>query len=227
MASVTRDRLSAAIQRHGPRSLATAVKDRLVGLAYLDEHHVWYVLDLANVPELTLADGYALRRVEDGAKLERVLIDVRPEIARSRLSEGHQLWVVERGAEPAFNCFIFFGQTPVRAAAGRSLALPPDTVCLEDSVTAAAHRGHGIAGAAWSAIARGLHQDGLKVLITKVAVDNVPSRKAVEKVAFVAAEVMHLRRRGVVEHVAVEPEPVELTPAARATAEALARSLVR
>jgi GNAT superfamily N-acetyltransferase len=227
MASVTRNRVSGAVQRHGVAGLVSVVANRLVSLAFLDEHHVWYVLDLTRRADLPLADGYELRRVEAVSALEQVLIDVRFDVARARLKEGNQLWVVDREGEPAFNCFIFFDQTPVRAASTRSLVLPPGTACLEDSVTSADHRGRGIAGAAWSLIATELRENGVEVLVTKVAVENAPSRKAVEKAGFLPAAVMHLRRRGFVEHVEVEREPAALTPASGAAIDALSRSLAR
>jgi hypothetical protein len=227
MAAISRDRLTGAVRRHGPGGLASVIANRLVRLAFLDEHHVWYVLDLDDVIDRPLADGYELRRVNPGEELGAALIDVRPDIAAARLAQGNELWVVEADGEPAFNCFIFFGRTPVRAAAGRSLLLPPGTACLEDSVTASDHRGHGIAGAAWSVIAKGLRDRDVEVLVTKVEVENVPSRKAVEKVGFLPAATMHLRRRGVVEHVAFEHEDTELTSAGAATAAALSNRLER
>jgi RimJ/RimL family protein N-acetyltransferase len=227
--AITRERFSTAVQRHGPGSLASVIAHRLVRLAFLDEHHVWYVLDLAEIIDRPLADGYTLRQIDPNEDLGAVLIDVRPEIAGPRLAEGNQAWVVEDAeGDPAFNCFVFFGRTPARAAESRSLLLPPGTACLEDSVTAAAHRGHGIAGGAWAKIAAGLRDDGFEVLVTKVEVENVPSRKAVEKIGFLPAAVMHLRRRGVVEHVAFELQhDTELTPAGAAATAALSQTLVR
>jgi RimJ/RimL family protein N-acetyltransferase len=226
MAPLSKKRMSAAFQRHGPGGLAAQIANRLVRLAFLDQHHVWYVLDLAERRELPMPDGYVLRRVDRQDDLDRWLIDILDEIAAERLAAGNQLWAVERDGEPAFNCFIFFGRTPVRAASGRSLLLPPGTACLEDSVTAADHRGHGIAGAAWCAIAGELLDAGFEVLVTKVEVDNHPSRKAVEKAGFLPAAVMHLRRRGLVEHVAFDPEDTELTSAGATAAAALRESLV-
>lgn len=227
MAAVTRERLIAAARRHGPASFARAAGTHLVRLGFVDEHHVWYVLDLNDTVSLPLAEGYELRRVSAGDELESRLLDLRPEVATGRLADGNDLWVAECDGDPAFNSFVFFGRTPVRAAASRFLELPPGTACLEDSVTAAEHRGRGIASAAWSLIARELRDRGFSVLISKVAVDNAPSRRAIEKVGFVGAAVMHLRRRGLAEHVDIKPEATKLTPAGAAAAEALARSLSR
>ena len=86
--------------------------------------------------------------------------------------------------------------TPAIAAPGGQLQLSAGTVCLEDSVTAAPARGRGIGPAAWSAIADALGDEGQRHIITKVAVDNVPSRRAVEKAGFDAVALMHFRRFG-------------------------------
>jgi GNAT superfamily N-acetyltransferase len=69
-------------------------------------------------------------------------------------------------------------------------------VCLEDSVTAPLARGRGVAPAAWSAIADELAGEGVRRMITKVRVDNLPSRKAVEKVGFEGVALMHFKRIG-------------------------------
>jgi RimJ/RimL family protein N-acetyltransferase len=76
------------------------------------------------------------------------------------------------------------------------MALAPGTACLEDSVTASAARGRGVAPGAWTAIAEGLAAEGVRRLITKVEVDNIPSRRAVEKVGFRAVSLMDFVRVG-------------------------------
>lgn len=214
------------------------ISRRLRGLAIADEHHVWYVLDLDRVERLPLADGYELRLAGD-ADIDLVAAS-RPraeggatggegawwaEMARGRHSEGVQMWLVTQGADPAFSCWIYPHEQP--DVAGGDLELPPGVALLEDSYTHATHRGRGIAGAAWTAIAQELARDGYKVLITKVEVDNVPSRRAVEKGGFRTASVMHFRRRGPRERVLFEPGADDLTPAERETAEQLERTLTR
>jgi GNAT superfamily N-acetyltransferase len=229
MPSLNKERLSAAVQHHGPLELAALVRDRLKALAYLDEDHVWYVLELSNIEGLAMPPGYTLRqaRSEDDVRLAATLPGYRADVTRARLADANQVWLVTAGDEAAFACSIFFGSTPVLAAAQRSLSLPPGVACLEASVTAEPHRGHGIAGAAWTAISKQLRTTGIEVLITKVEVENVPSRRAVNKAGFVPARTMHFRRRGLREHVAFDSWSAELGDAGEQTAQALERLLVR
>jgi RimJ/RimL family protein N-acetyltransferase len=221
-------RLRRAIRHHGAAGLARQSALRLRDSVYLDEHHVWYVLDLDRVEQLPLAEGYELRLAGDEeVDLIGALDTVSAEEARARHSAGVQLWLVLRGAAPAFSCWIYPRETPLRASSSRILELPPGVASLEDSFTDASHRGRGIAGAAWTAIALDLARHGDRVLITKVEVENVPSRRAVEKAGFRAASVMHLRRRGLREHVDFEWTAHELNAAEHETAEQIERSLRR
>jgi RimJ/RimL family protein N-acetyltransferase len=107
------------------------------------------------------------------------------------------------------------------------LRLPPGVVTLEDSFTAANHRGKGLAGAAWTEIAKGLRATGVEAIITKVEVENIPSRKAVLKAGFREVSVMHLRRRGRHETVEIERLHTELTPVAQRTSDEIAKRLER
>jgi L-amino acid N-acyltransferase YncA len=93
-------------------------------------------------------------------------------------------------------CWIYNGRAPVAAARGGWLELPPGVACLEDSVTAASHRGRGIAPRAWDQIAVALRKRGVATMITKVEVDNAPSRRAVEKAGFVGVAVQRMARTG-------------------------------
>ena len=78
------------------------------------------------------------------------------ELAKLMRSESHFL-----------ACWIFRERTPVFAARSGWLKLPLDTVCLEDSVTSPAYRGRGLAGAAWSEIARVLQGQHVGAMITQ------------------------------------------------------------
>ena len=69
-------------------------------------------------------------------------------------------------------------------------------MCLEDSVTSSAYRGRSVAPAAWSQIADSLEQAGVESIITKIDENNVPSRRAVEKVGFREIATMRYRRQG-------------------------------
>ncbi len=191
-------RVRRALARYGLAGALRAAWHRLLGLVYLWEHHVWYAMDLAgDRPRRDLGPGLATRRGSDSdVALLAQLPTVGEAEARERLAEGNALWLVVEEGTPLFACWIFFAQTPVIAAHGGQMRLAQGTVCLEDSVTAEAARGRGVAPGAWSAIADGLAGEGFQQLITKVDVQNIPSRKAVEKVGFRPAGVMHFLRLG-------------------------------
>lgn len=189
-----------SLRRHGVAgSLRRALRVAVGSLRhriYLQEQHIWYRLDLAAArPHPPLPTGFALGR--SGAAglgfLERLETVGRRE-ARRRLADGADLWLLQEGGRAAFCCWIFRERTPVLAARGGWLQLPADTACLEDSITASDYRGRGLAPAVWSRVADALASQGLSVLVTKVAEDNLPSRRAVEKAGFQAVAHMRLAR---------------------------------
>jgi RimJ/RimL family protein N-acetyltransferase len=172
----------------------------------LNESHVWYELDpTSERPRRVLEDGLVLRRgeVADVAMLAD-LDTIHGEAARSRLEDGNDLWLVLDGDQPLFSCWIFRRRSPAVAAPQGELELARGMVCLEDSVTAPAARGRGVAPAAWSAIADDLADEGVRRMITKVEVDNVPSRKAVEKAGFEGVALMHFKRIGPLRRTSVQ-----------------------
>lgn len=181
---------------------------------------MWYTLDLAGERKRRpLAGDLTLHA---GSPADCDLLDELPTVSpaqgRARLAGGNDLWMVLEGGHPLFSCFIFRASAPAIAAPNGSLTLPDGTACLEDSVTGAAARGRGIAPAAWSAIADILTGEGLHDLITKVAVENGPSRRAVVKAGFRPVALMQFRRIGTLRrtHVYGLDDPV---------GEALARTL--
>jgi RimJ/RimL family protein N-acetyltransferase len=222
---------------------------------------VWYVLELNRVEPRELAEGYELvlagpREVELVARLVKDALAeqfARAEASdtpsatpqamdapgftdsetRRRLDQGAQLWTVVKGDEAAFACWIFPRVTPVLQARGGTYTLPEGTACLEDSVTSPNHRGRGIAPAAWTAIAQRLSAQGFEILITKVNVENVPSRRAVEKSGFRGVNVMRYKRRGPLARVRFDPLPAgesgeaDATDRERAIGAELARGLER
>ena len=103
----------------------------------------------------------------------------------------------------------------LEAARGGWYELPDGVACLENSLASPKHRGHGIAPAAWAGIAASLRDDGFEVLITRAEVENVAVRRALEKIGFRAAGVMHRSRRGVRSRVVFRDESTELTAAER------------
>jgi GNAT superfamily N-acetyltransferase len=199
-------RTQRALRRYGVRGALRRAWERAWRHLLLSESHVWYELDPAGArPKPPLAQGLTLRRArEPDLPLLDQLDTISPVEARVRIDEGNDLWLVLEGGRPLFSCWIFRGRTPAIAAPGNQLPLRMDTVCLEDCVTAAAARGRGIAPAAWAAIANVLADEGQHHVITKVGVDNAPSRRAVEKAGFEPVALMQFRRRGPISRTSVK-----------------------
>lgn len=192
------ERLRRELARRG----LLAVARRVVGIArerlYLEETHVWYelALDGQRTPR-PLMEGLVLVEADDR---QTGLLDQLPAMSSHdalRLrTRGARLFLVLKDRLPLFACWIHTAETPAIAARGGWLSLPPGTVCLEDSLTAPAARGLGVAPGAWSELASRLAAEGVDTMITKVQVENTPSRRAVEKAGFQEAGVMRLRRLG-------------------------------
>ena len=159
---------------------------------------MWYALDLATPPALRpLPDGYRIiRGTEEDADRISQLDTIGPLAARQRMKEQADFWLVaDEQDRSAFACWTFRGQAPVFAAAGGTMQIADDVAVLEDSVTSADHRGRGIAPAAWTAVAGELSQAGVRWMVTKIARENVASRRAIVKAGFNAyAMVEHVRR---------------------------------
>lgn len=201
-------RLRHSLERRGLVGTLETGLARLRPLVLLREEHVWYDLDLtadrprrALPPEVELvcaeASQWPLARAMEGGPDEGEI--------RQFSGVGGELWMVLDRGRAAFTCWIFPRVTPAIAARGGWLPLPEMTVCLENSATSPDHQGRGIAPGAWSAIADELRSRGIVTMITKVAVDNVPSRKAVAKVGFTEVAVMRLVRVGSRARVTVGP----------------------
>jgi len=205
----------------------------VVGLAAarvfsIDVEHVWYALDLQGVEPLTLAAGYYLHRgTQADAELLRELPSVPVEEGERRVADGDQLWFVLKEGEPAFVCFCFLRGFHLEAARDGWYELPDGVACLENSLASPKHRGQGIAPAAWAGIAASLRDDGFEVLITRAEVENVAVRRALEKIGFRAAGIMHRSRRGVRTRVVFRDESTELTEAERASVADLKHSVSR
>lgn len=187
-----------AVRLHGFGGAVAWAWSRVSAKVIFTERHVWYELDPgAERPKRALEAGLTLRRGEaDDASLLADLETVTPDEASARIDGGNDQWLVLDGDELLFSCWIFRRLTPVLGAPGGELALADGMVCLEDSVTTAAARGRGIAPAAWSAIGDGLAGEGQRRMITKVTVENAPSRKAVEKAGFEGVAIMGFKRIG-------------------------------
>lgn len=199
-------RLRRAWRRHGARGFGRRALSLLAGALYLREEHLWYRLDLDRPAEEVAARVSGLRLVrlaeEDPELLERALLD--PREVRRRRAAGAELWIVLDGPEPVFTTWVFRGATPVLAARGGWLALPPGLACHEDAVTRPALRGCGIASAAWAAIAAQGAREGLRHVVSKSETANASSRGAHERAGFREFARMRLLRVGPYRRVTVE-----------------------
>ena len=196
------------LRRHGPRGTAEAIMQKAREKVYLQETHVWYELALGDErPKRSLSPEFELVRGDHShLPLLDQLPDTPPEVvAKQRMDEGADLWLVLEGEQVAFVCWIFHGSMPMLAAPENRLLLAPEIVCLEDSVASTAYRGRGVAPAAWSGIAEALQQTGAKYIITKIGESNVASRRAIVKSGFHESASMHFRLVGFQRRTTVQP----------------------
>ena len=188
-------RVAAALRRVGPLGALRGAGRAARSLIYIREAHVWYCLDLPADARRELPEDVTLRRAatEELGRVEEIGRDA--PTALERAGGGNDLWFALRDDDHLlFACWIFRERAPVLAAPGGEMELPSDTVCLEDSVTSPEARGRGIAPGSWNGIATSLAAEGVRRMITKVGVENAPSRKAVLKAGFAEVGVMELTR---------------------------------
>jgi GNAT superfamily N-acetyltransferase len=207
MSAASLDRVRLMLRSEGIRGTLRGVAKSARGRVAFSEDHLWFALDpAAERPRPRLASELTLMR--PGSSDLRLLEQLRTVVsseAGARIDAGNDLWLVLEGDRLLFSTWVFRGQTPSIAASGGQLRLPSDTVCLEDSEAAPAARGRGIAPAAWAAITDAVAVEGRRWIITKVTVENVSSRRAVEKAGFEAVALMHFRRRGPRSRTWIEP----------------------
>lgn len=201
-----------AVRRVRSNGVGAAARHSL-GLAraqlYLVEEHVWYQLDpAAERPRRELPDDVQLVRAGDEQLDGGVEMGQHIKEIRKRRAAGNDLWLALDDDGALFRCWIYRDRTPVLAAPRGWLELPADTVVLEDSATAPRARGRGIAPGAWTGIADSLRDEGIVHMLTKVGVENEPSRKAVAKAGFREIGVMKLVKAGPRKRTTMEsPEP--------------------
>src|SRR3954454_12585878 len=200
-------RLRSAVREEGVGGAARRVAER--GHSFvLSEEHIWYSLDLAgDRPRRELPEGFQLHLATQAEAEDAAHLPNQPgvEEIRARIDGTADVYMVREHGKPAFACTIFRERTPTIAARGGWLDLPGDTVCLEDSGTSPDFRGRGVAPGAWTAIADAVAEHGFKTMLTKVTVDNEPSRKAVTKAGLREAAGMRMRRLGPFRRVALSP----------------------
>lgn len=194
-----------------------------------DEEYVWYALDLGRLETMAFrGEGYELHlATEEDAELLREVPAIPVEEGRRRIARGEQLWFVLKDGEPVFVCSVFIHVLPLEAARKGRYTLPQGVASVDDGLTNREHRGRAIAAVAWIAIAERLRDDGLEVLIAKVPVDNIASRRTHEKTGFRPTMVMNRRRRGLRTRVVFRDEGPELTQPERMSADDLKRTVSR
>ena len=206
-------RVVRGVEKYGFRE---AIRRAARNAVVVDDEYVWYALDLERLTPIPLREGYELRQAtEDDVGLLRSVPAIPVEEGRKRLARGEQLWFVMHGEEPAFACTVFLHILPLEAARKRSYRLPPRVACVDDGLTNRQYRGRAIAAAAWVAIGEALRASGYQVLIAKVPLDNIPSRRTHEKTGFQPMSTMRRRRRGVRTRVRFEDTDAELTDVER------------
>jgi GNAT superfamily N-acetyltransferase len=194
-----KSKLKSYLRHRGVKGMLSAAIRRAKNELYLDETHVWYELVLDNSrPQSPLRPGLEL--IRSGAD-DVPLLDELPTVgayeARQRMEAGRDLWLILDDRQPIFACWIFHDSAPVLAAQKGQLALPPDTVYLEDSITSPAYRGRGlVAPAAWSQVADRLEKAGVKSVITKVEADNKVMRWTLARSGFYDIAIMRFRKEG-------------------------------
>jgi GNAT superfamily N-acetyltransferase len=205
MATVAR--ILERLRSDGPLAVVRRIAARVTRRLYGRESHVWYGLALdGERPHPVLPEGIRLRpgTVDDVPALAGIMNQPHRDDATAQLAnDTAELYVACEGDWVVFACWIFKERAPVEAARGGWLELPGDTVCLEDSGVSPDFRGRGVAGATWATVADGLAERGYSRMITKVAEDNVPSRKAVSKAGFMESAVMRTSRVAFVTRVGV------------------------
>ena len=167
---------------------------------YAEATHLWLVMPLEDEdrPRRPLAEGLHLLRGAGEVDLALTAqVGATPEHQLARFStEGGTPWMILDGDVPLFSCWTFPRRIPTIAGPGGWLEGPEGAMFLEDSVTTEAARGRGIAPAAWSSIGDALAEDGVRQLFTPVNPENIPVRRALEKVGFVEVARTVTTRRG-------------------------------
>ena len=190
-------RLTIELREKGWRhvlQLSVAHVNQLLGM---DEVHMWYER-VVNAVSASPASGNQLL-IEGTSDDFRFLAEL-PTIdafqAQRRLDDGARWWVLLDGERPVFSAWTFVGRMPMVGAPKGILLLPPGVLFLEDSVTAPAARGSGIAVAGLDSIMHQLQLEEVDTVITKVKLGNRPAERLVAKAHFTSFATVRIARRG-------------------------------
>ncbi len=108
-ATETVGRIRRGLRRHGVGGSLRLAWALLARLAYLEESHVWYLLDLrGDRPRVGLPSALeVVRATEDELPLLAELPTVGPREARQRLAAAADLWLVRDADRAVFACWTF------------------------------------------------------------------------------------------------------------------------
>jgi RimJ/RimL family protein N-acetyltransferase len=199
------------LSHYGLKATIVKVAEWLRVRAYLKETHVWCELpleverprrDLPPDVELVRADISDLPLFQDLTTMTEMAL--REDQAREQIEADNDLWLAVQDGRAVFACWIFHSEVPLLAALGGKLSLAPGISCLEGSIASPHYRGRGVATGVWSQVADKLQQDSIGSLVTKIEVENIPTRRAVAKVGFREIAIMHFRRVGFRERTTVQ-----------------------
>jgi hypothetical protein len=200
------------LHHNGMTATITKAAQRTREKVYLDHTQVWYELPLGTSrPQVSLPSGLTLiRGNENDLPLLSKLPSVHEWLARRRMEAGDDLWLVLDGREPVFACWTLRGSNPIRTWNNNRLVLPPNVVCLEDSVASASYRGRGlIAPTVWRQIADRLEQTGVETVITDVAEDNKVMRWTMARSGFREFATVRYQRKGFEQHTTMVGDGVQ------------------
>ena len=201
-------RVADVYRRRGPGAVLRGIVTNLV---YASETQIWFEADLTKERgEVTSVDVE-----EAGDELLPAALavqDTNTEVLDERRAGRARAWVGKVEGAVGFVCWTFAERTPVLAARGGWLAMPPGVECLEDSLTAPEFRGRGLAPKVWAVVEDRRADDGVNSLITKVEVENVASCRAVARAGFRHVATMRFTRFGPFSRVRISAAPNGIGP---------------
>lgn len=180
-------------RRFAHRRTFGALRDRVrAGSEYLSqrlyhcENDVWYFLKL-NGSQRPLARPKGFKCVRAAGTEQRMGPSrgaLRAIEARRRLSNGADLWKVNRADHTVGAFWAFHRHMPLRAVRGGWLTLPTDAVCVETATASIAGSDRRALAAAWLWLAEREALAGARVVLAKVAEDDEASRRSAELAGF-------------------------------------------
>ena len=185
----------------GPSGVTRALAARLPRI-WIDELHVWSFVPLAGSRQTLSLPAGVTGRIASPEDVE-ALPDWAgtPVDVRSRMAAGHELFIglaqrISGSLEIVFTGWAFHGQAPTIAAPGGSVPLPAGVVNIEDTKTAPAWRGRGVAPALYGHLFNYLEGAGASLIVGKVESHNAANRRALAKSGWTDFAEVRFRRLG-------------------------------